>query len=94
MAHRGATSLPEHMASAQLRSFLGHLANHSNMNGNGSGLLVTTPTGQHHELGALMATITAALGGWNALYLGPNVPSDEIALTPFMGVNYMLVAHR
>jgi len=69
----------EHMASAQLRTFLGHLANHSNMNGNGPGLLVTTPMGQQHELGALMVTITATLGGWNALYLGPNIPSDDIA---------------
>ncbi|MEE4379831.1 MAG: MerR family transcriptional regulator [Candidatus Competibacteraceae bacterium] len=69
----------EHLASAQLRTFLGHLANHSNMNGNGPGLLVTTPMGQQHELGALMVTITATLGGWNALYLGPNIPSDEIA---------------
>ncbi|NJN46935.1 MAG: MerR family transcriptional regulator [Candidatus Competibacteraceae bacterium] len=69
----------EHLASAQLRTFLGHLANHSNMHGNGPGLLVTTPMGQQHELGALMATITATLGGWNSLYLGPNIPSDEIA---------------
>lgn len=69
----------EHMATAQVRSFLGTLVNAGNMAGTGPKLLATTPVGQEHELGALMVAVTAALGGWNVTYLGPNTPADEIA---------------
>lgn len=69
----------EHMTTAQLRFFLGNLLNTSNMTGAGPQLLVTTPTGQRHELGALMVAVTAALGGWNPLYLGADISGSEIA---------------
>jgi methylmalonyl-CoA mutase cobalamin-binding subunit len=42
-------------------------------------LLVTTPDGQLHELGALMVTLTAATRGWRPIYLGSSTPVDEIA---------------
>lgn len=69
----------EHMTTAVLRSFLGEMALSKNMTGTGPVLVVTTPVGQHHELGALMVAIIAASGGWQPLYLGPNIPHDEIA---------------
>jgi len=69
----------EHMTTAVLRSFLGEMALSKNMAGTGPVLVVTTPAGQHHELGALMVAIIAASGGWQSLYLGPNTPHDEIA---------------
>lgn len=71
----------EHMASAIVRSFLG------NMDGSFEGpdsaphLIVTTPTGQRHELGALIAVTTAASLGWRVTYLGPDLPAEEIAAT-------------
>jgi methylmalonyl-CoA mutase cobalamin-binding subunit len=68
----------EHMTTAQVRVFLGNLMTTCNMNRTGPTLLVATPAGQVHELGALMVAVTAANGGWQPLYLGPNVPSDEI----------------
>jgi methanogenic corrinoid protein MtbC1 len=40
---------------------------------------VTTPSGQLHEIGALLAAATAASEGWRATYLGPSLPADEIA---------------
>lgn len=36
--------------------------------------------GEHHELGAMLAWYMAALSGWHAIYLGPNVPVSEFAL--------------
>lgn len=69
----------EHMATAQLRSFLGNMVNASITTPTGPRLLVTTPRGQCHELGALIVAVTAAQGGWHPLYLGPDIPSDEIA---------------
>jgi DNA-binding transcriptional MerR regulator/methylmalonyl-CoA mutase cobalamin-binding subunit len=68
----------EHMATAQIRAFLGNLMTTCNMSCNGPMLLVATPAGQVHELGALMVAVTAASSGWQPLYLGPNVPGDEI----------------
>jgi DNA-binding transcriptional MerR regulator/methylmalonyl-CoA mutase cobalamin-binding subunit len=69
----------EHLATTQLRLFLGGLLSTANMADSGPPLLVATPTGQRHELGALMVAVTAAQSGWRPLYLGPDLPSDDIA---------------
>ncbi|HKY63129.1 MAG TPA: MerR family transcriptional regulator [bacterium] len=42
-------------------------------------LISTCPAGQHQEFGALYAVSAAAASGWNATYLGPNLPAEEIA---------------
>jgi methanogenic corrinoid protein MtbC1 len=41
-------------------------------------ILVTTPQGQLHELGALIVSAVASTEGWNVTYLGPNLPAEEI----------------
>lgn len=69
----------EHMASAIIRTFLGNMTGAYKPDQSAPTLIVTTPTGQSHEFGALMATITAFAAGWKALYLGPNIPVEEIA---------------
>ena len=69
----------EHMATAVVRSFLGNLVAGSNMAASGPLLVVTTPRGQNHELGALMAAVVAASDGWQVMYLSPNMPANEIA---------------
>jgi DNA-binding transcriptional MerR regulator/methylmalonyl-CoA mutase cobalamin-binding subunit len=69
----------EHMASATVRSFLGAMRSNNDMAGPRTEILVTTPSGQLHELGALMAAVTADLDGWRPIYLGPNMPAEEIA---------------
>lgn len=69
----------EHLASAVVRSLLGsmHLANAKNL---ASPLLIgATPAGQNHEFGALMALVSASSAGWRTLYLGPNLPGEDIA---------------
>jgi methanogenic corrinoid protein MtbC1 len=45
----------------------------------GPGLVVATPAGQHHEIGALLAAATAASSGWRVVYLGPDLPAESIA---------------
>ena len=42
-------------------------------------LVVATPAGQLHELGALMVTATAAAEGWAVTYLGTGIPAEDIA---------------
>ena len=69
----------EHLASAVVRSLLGEMYLH-NTTGDFAPLLISTsPSGQLHEFGALMASVIAASEGWRTLYLGPNMPTDDIA---------------
>ncbi|HEY5062664.1 MAG TPA: MerR family transcriptional regulator [Gemmatimonadaceae bacterium] len=42
-------------------------------------LLVTTPVGERHVVGAALVAAAAAADGWNVLYLGADLPADEIA---------------
>ena len=42
-------------------------------------VVVTTPAQEQHELGAMMLAMLAAMHGWGVLYLGANLPADEIA---------------
>lgn len=69
----------EHFASAYIRSFLGRFMLDANTDPDGPRIVVATLPGQAHELGATMASVVAAQGGWNVIYLGPNVPVEEIA---------------
>jgi DNA-binding transcriptional MerR regulator/methylmalonyl-CoA mutase cobalamin-binding subunit len=70
----------EHMTTSIVRTFLGKLKNGFQASDDPRpDLIVTTPAGQRHELGALMAAVTASVDGWHVTYLGANVPADEIA---------------
>ncbi|HEX4937629.1 MAG TPA: MerR family transcriptional regulator [Candidatus Kapabacteria bacterium] len=69
----------EHFASAHLRSFLGRYMLDANTDPLGPRIVIATLPGQAHELGATMAAVVAAQSGWNVLYLGANVPIEEIA---------------
>lgn len=69
----------EHLASAVVRSYLAAMRSGDHIPPGAPGLVVTTPAGQRHELGALMAAATAADSGWDVTYLGPNLPAEEIA---------------
>lgn len=90
--HRGELRVSqEHLASAVVRSFLGGLFSTSNMGGTGPALLVTTPLGQEHELGALMAAVLAAADGWRVVHLAPNTPAAEIVAAAQL-VNARVVA--
>lgn len=70
----------EHVASAVVRTFLSSLMRHANVASDAPVLMVATPARQLHELGALMAAAVAAHSDWNVLYLGANLPAEEIAV--------------
>jgi len=69
----------EHRVSAIIRSFLGSYVKSDRRSASGRCLVSTTPTGQFHELGALMASLTASVMGWRSIFLGSNLPPEEIA---------------
>jgi methanogenic corrinoid protein MtbC1 len=68
----------EHLATSMVRSVLGALRVAQNPEPGAPELIVTTPSGQVHEIGALMAATMAASQGWKVTYLGPNLPAEEI----------------
>ncbi|NOS90067.1 MAG: MerR family transcriptional regulator [Methylococcaceae bacterium] len=74
----------EHMASSVIRSLTYILRNNNPSPANAPKMIVSTPIGQLHELGALLAAIMAELSGWDVTYLGTNLPAEEIAA----GVKY------
>jgi len=73
------TAAREHFATAALRVFLGNASRPFGSVGKGPVIVVGTPAGQVHELGALLASATAANLGWRIAYLGPSLPAAEIA---------------
>ncbi len=69
----------EHMATAALRSYLDQVRLSMPGNANAPRIIVTTPRDQHHEIGALIVAIVAAMESWRVTYLGPNLPMRDIA---------------
>jgi methanogenic corrinoid protein MtbC1 len=69
----------EHLASTVLAAFLSAMRSTTLPPEDQPGLLVTTPEGQIHELGALAAAVIASLEGWRVFWIGANLPSSEIA---------------
>jgi DNA-binding transcriptional MerR regulator/methylmalonyl-CoA mutase cobalamin-binding subunit len=68
----------EHMASAIVRTVLGGLVMTQDGAEGRPRLVVATPKGELHELGALLGALLAGAAGWSVVYLGPNLPADEI----------------
>jgi methanogenic corrinoid protein MtbC1 len=68
----------EHMATAVFRRVLGWLLRVYEARAEAPRLVVATPPGHAHELGALMAAATAAAEGWNVTYLGPDLPVADL----------------
>lgn len=73
------TAAHEHFLSAALRNFLGQSVRQFALTESSPGLVVATPAGQLHELGAVMAAAAAANLGWRVTYLGTSLPAAEIA---------------
>lgn len=69
----------EHLATSIVRTFLGNMIKNLQIDRSASTIVFTTPAGQHHEIGALLAAAAAASEGWRVTYLGPNMPAAEIA---------------
>ena len=73
------TAAHEHFATAVVRVFLGQAARPFAGADQSPVLVVATPAGQLHELGALLVGATASNLGWHVTYLGASLPAPEIA---------------
>ena len=68
----------EHLATAVVRTLLGNMYQGFDISAAMPNLVIATPQGQFHEIGALIAGTTAVSQGWQVTYLGPNLPAEEI----------------
>lgn len=69
----------EHFATSAITVFLAGFARPYPPGNSAHHLLVATPTGQLHELGAIIAVAAAQSHGWRATYLGSSLPVEELA---------------
>ncbi len=70
----------EHFASETIRGFLVNIAGKFHVPQGAPKILVTTPKGQFHEFGIVLAQITAAEAGFEVVNLGINLPAEEIII--------------
>jgi len=69
----------EHLATTVIATFLTNLRKSYRPDGKAPALIVCTPSGQVHELGALIIALVAAMEGWRVVYLATDLPAVEIA---------------
>jgi DNA-binding transcriptional MerR regulator/methylmalonyl-CoA mutase cobalamin-binding subunit len=73
------TPAQEHLVSSLLHDILAESIRSFAKRESSRRLLVATPAGERHAIGAALVGATAAVEGWDVLYLGPDLPADEIA---------------
>lgn len=69
----------EHMATQYARGLLLDLLRNSTVSRQAPRIVLGTPVGQAHELGALCAALAACEAGWRPIYFGANLPAEELA---------------
>lgn len=73
------TAAHEHLASAVVHDIVADTMR-TLAPGNGAArLVVATPAGERHVIGALLAAVAAGVEGWSVIYLGADLPADDIA---------------
>ncbi len=73
------TPAHEHMASAVVQRVIAAAMQTMVVAPNAPALLLATPAGERHEIGALLAAAAASAEGWRVIYLGADLPSSDIA---------------
>jgi DNA-binding transcriptional MerR regulator len=68
----------EHLATGVLRSLLGSALQPNAASLLGPRIVFATPTGESHELGLQMAALIALSAGANPIYLGAELPVEEL----------------
>ena len=78
--HAGRLSMaPEHLVSSILHDIIVSAMRAFPQRAGAPRVLIATPAGDRHAIGAAIAGAAAAVEGWNVLYLGPDLPAQEIA---------------
>lgn len=70
----------EHLATAVVVRTLHWMIDQYDPEADAEVFLAGTPAGEKHELGALLAAVTAAAEGWKVIHLGPDLPADELVV--------------
>ncbi len=74
------TPAHEHLISQQIKSLLISLMRYTNVVKGAPKVLVATPAGMFHEIGALTAAFLASNLGLESIYLGPDLPDEDLVL--------------
>ena len=69
----------EHMASNYVRTTLWDMLRTVEISRSAPRIIIGAPSGQWHELGALVAALISAEAGWRPYYVGVNLPAEELA---------------
>ena len=69
----------EHAASGTMMQILSGLAVSLQMPGDAPRVVIATPRGERHVLGAMMAAAAAAHDGWHVTWLGADLPAEQVA---------------
>jgi len=69
----------EHLATVVIRRVLDHVMASFEPAPGAPRLVVATPSGDRHEVGALLVAAAALGEGWDVVYLGADLPASEIA---------------
>jgi methanogenic corrinoid protein MtbC1 len=70
----------EHMACAVIRNLIGPTLQPTAISVAGPKMVFATPPDERHELGLMMATLTTVSAGANCLYLGADLPVEEVVV--------------
>jgi methanogenic corrinoid protein MtbC1 len=78
--HSGAISpAHEHLASNTMRRVLAWVTDAYELEPDAPRIVIATPAGEMHELGAMAVAAAAVSEGWRVVYLGANLPARDIA---------------
>jgi DNA-binding transcriptional MerR regulator/methylmalonyl-CoA mutase cobalamin-binding subunit len=69
----------EHIASNHVRPILWDMLRSIELAPHAPRVIIGTPSGQWHEIGALAAALASADAGWRPIYVGTNLPAEELA---------------
>jgi len=78
--HAGRSTIAhEHLASATIHDILVEAMRSMAPRSTAATVLVATPSGERHAIGAALIGAAAASEGWRVVYLGADMPASEIA---------------
>jgi MerR family transcriptional regulator, light-induced transcriptional regulator len=79
------TVAQEHAATARVEQVLGVLIRELEIPDAASHVLMATPRGERHAVGAMMAAAAASHDGWHVTWLGADLPAAQIATAAAQG---------
>jgi hypothetical protein len=73
------TAAQEHFFTAMAKVYIWNMTRQYRPDGRAPRMVVGTPVGQYHEIGARIVSAVAANNGWNVTYVGASLPAFELA---------------